>query len=185
MPKAPQSTYVTDNKKSAVSRPRVGNGVNVSEMKQGPSQHDQPDSNAKVVEPQPWEIFLPQGSDDRAIASEVETLFFLVKQHVANFYINGDKKITQSAVAGFSMLHSPSPELSLEKILSVTPYQDVVLEHCLNYLLLSGISFDRPDRFSLLPTEFTALPQAIRESKAMGDRDPRGLLITADIDSVH
>lgn len=181
LPRSPQLIDVTNNTRLAVRRPSVSSETNVSEMKQRPSQHDLGESNAKVVEHQPWEIFLPQGSDDRAIASAVGTLFFLVKQHIANFYVNGDNKITEPAIAGLSMLHSPSPEFTLKEILSATPYQDVVLEHCLNYLLLSGISFDRPDRFSLLPTEFTALPRAIRESKAMGDRDPRGLLTLAHI----
>ena len=129
----------------------------------------------KIIEAESWEVFLPQGSDDKTISNTVETLFYCVKQHISNFYINGDKIITQTASAALGLfLHSPSDNLSLEQLLAATPYQDVVLEHCINYLLLSGISFDMPHRFSLLPSEFTALPRAVRNSKAMGDRDPRG-----------
>jgi hypothetical protein len=151
---------------------REENALREPEVPKAPPNTDV--ATPKIIEPQSWEVFLPQGSDDKTISNTVETLFYFVKQHISNFYINGDKRITQTASAALGLLHSPSADVSLEQLLAATPYQDVVLEHCINYLLLSGINFDMPHSFSLLPSEFTALPRAVRNSKAMGDRDPRG-----------
>jgi hypothetical protein len=98
---------------------------------------------------------------------------------VGTFYIDRPcDLVPEHAVVQLRTLHSPLPDSPVEDIVEDTPDQHAIIEHCLNFLLLSSISMEYPDRqpsgseadelptYPLLPADFTALLQATARSSA-------------------
>ena len=123
------------------------------------------------------DLHLPQPADDETISRAVRNLFFFVAQHVGHFYINYSCEVVPKlAMVQLKKLHSPLPDSTVDEIVEDTPYQLTVIEHCLNFLLLSSISMEFPvhdlgtsegdvsPTYPLLPVGFTALLQTAARS---------------------
>jgi hypothetical protein len=123
------------------------------------------------------DLHLPQPADDETISRAVRNLFFFVAQHVGHFYINYSCEVVPKlAMVQLKKLHSPLPDSTVDEIVEDTPYQLTVIEHCLNFLLLSSISMEFPvhdlgtsegdvsPTYPLLPAGFTALLQTAARS---------------------
>jgi hypothetical protein len=124
-----------------------------------------PSRSDEDVDTHAWERHLPQSADDATIQHEVLTLFEFIEHHVDDYYYDRHTKISQGTVDQLTELQSPYLPygLSLEDLLDLARYQTPIIKHCLINLVVSGMSFQEPAPFPLLPEEFTVLPRAIRK----------------------
>jgi hypothetical protein len=112
----------------------------------------------------PWEKHLPQPTDDNAIRLRVQSLFHLVELHVENFYADSVATFRMTDEVQTELLKVDSPYLSdsVVKLLPQTRSKTVLIRHCLTQVILANISVEGTTGNSFLPSEFVALPGAIK-----------------------
>ena len=133
--------------------------------------------SAPLTHPQrAWELHLPQPADDTKLRQGVRTLYDNLELHIENFYT--DSRTTSSSQttddniwrAALQKLGTPYLPVPLESLSQQAEAMTVIINHCLAYLVISGIDAHIESRFPFLPEEVTAVPRGA----ARGDKNRPG-----------
>ena len=133
--------------------------------------------SAPLAHPQrAWELHLPQPADDTKLRQGVRTLYDRLELHVENFYTDsrtpGSSQATGDKIwrAALQKLGTPYLPVPLESLSQQAEAMTVVINHCLAYLVISGIDAHTESPFPFLPAEVTAVPRGA----ARGDKNRPG-----------
>jgi hypothetical protein len=114
-----------------------------------------------------WEKYLPQSEDDSSLRLKVKTLLHQIELHVETFYMipSSPVKINQDLQLQLLKIDSPHLPQPLTSMLPHIQDQTLLIKHCLAHMIVSKISDGGDNTGSLLPPDFTSLPQAIHMAK--------------------
>ena len=126
----------------------------------GPSRHQGPSGPSGT-----YENYLPQSADDTTIQHKVRSTLDQIELHVENFYRDSSSasRLDNVELAKFD---SPYLSASLETLLPRSRNNVNIIKHALAQSVTASISTTANSTRSLLPTEFSLLPNTITSTRS-------------------
>jgi hypothetical protein len=114
-----------------------------------------------------WEKYLPQSEDDSSLRLRIKTLLHQIELHVETFYTTPSTPVKINQDLQLQLLKVDSPHLP-QPLASMLPHMKdptLLIKHCLAHMIVSKITDGGVNTGSLLPSDFTSLPQAMYMAK--------------------
>ena len=118
-----------------------------------------------------WEKHLDQPESDNTIARSVKGLFDHIEVHVENYYRDAQVKITPELQNALMKVEG-SKDLpdSVAGLLPNAQRPTMLIKHCIAHSIIEHIDSESDISDSFLPTDFIALPQALRTRRTTANK---------------
>jgi hypothetical protein len=118
-----------------------------------------------------WERHLDQPESDNTIARSVKGLFDHIEVHVENYYRDTQVKITPDLQNALMKVEGSNdlPD-SVAGLLPNAQRPTMLIKHCIAHSIIEHIDSESDISDSFLPTDFIALPQALRTRRTTANK---------------
>jgi hypothetical protein len=118
-----------------------------------------------------WEKHLDQPESDNTIARSVKGLFDLIEVHVENYYRDAQVKITPELQNALMKVEGSNdlPD-SIAGLLPNAQRPTMLIKHSIAHSIIEHIDSESDISDSFLPTDFIALPQALRTRRTTANK---------------
>ena len=115
---------------------------------------------------------LPQSADDATIRGKVKTVLDQLGLYIENFYQDAVTPGSQSSESDIAIFDSKLLPGQMATLMRTSRKAKPLIQHALDYMIMTSISLTGDPAQSLLPTEFILLPGTIANQKLPASKKP-------------